>query len=152
MTTGAIYHHFGSKKGLFEAVAEQMEAEIVAAGVSVTAEGNWARLQAGFERLIDVCADPDIQRIVFVEAPQVMGPEAWREMELRYAYGAMRGGLSELMAEGVLRAAPVDLVARTLLVVLGEAAAEVARSPGNATVREQVARLMAGVLNSLLAA
>jgi len=30
VTTGAVYHHFGSKKGLFLAVAERLEAEILA--------------------------------------------------------------------------------------------------------------------------
>ena len=30
LTTGAVYHHFASKKGLFLAVAEDLEAEILA--------------------------------------------------------------------------------------------------------------------------
>src|SRR5262245_783347 len=51
VTRGAVYHHFGSKQGLFAAVVEtlmaRLEAEIVA-----TAEGApdlWAGMHAGCE-------------------------------------------------------------------------------------------------------
>jgi AcrR family transcriptional regulator len=149
VTTGALYHHFGSKKGLFQAVAEQIEGDILAEAAAAEGADPWARLRAGFERLIDVCAAPDIQRIIFVEAAQVIGAEAWRAIELRYAYGATRAAIGGLMAAGVLRQAPVDLVARALLVLLGEAAAEVARAGGDAGVRAQVAELMRALLDAL---
>ena len=96
VTTGAIYHHFSSKKGLFQAVAEQLESEILAAAAAVEEVDPWQRLRAGFEKLIDICASADVQRITFVEAPQVIGPDAWRKIELRYAFGAMRGVLGAL--------------------------------------------------------
>ena len=149
VTTGAIYHHFGSKKGLFQAVAEQIEAEILAAAAAAEGADPWQRLRAGFDRLIDVCAAQDIQRIIFVEAPLVIGPEAWREIELRYAYGATRMVLEGLMAAGALRPYPVDLVARSLLALLGEAAAEVARARGDKQVRAQVADMVAAMLDAL---
>src|ERR1700751_4694675 len=81
LTTGAIYHHFASKKGLFVAVAEDLEAEILRTAASVTDADPWRRLRAGFEKLIDLCASPVVQRITFVEAPQVVGPEAGRKIE-----------------------------------------------------------------------
>ncbi len=149
VTTGAVYHHFGSKKGLFQAVAEQIEAEILAAAAAVEGADPWQRLRVGFGRLIDVCAAPDIQRIIFVEAPQVIGPEAWREIELRFAYGATRMALEGLMAAGVLRRCPVDLVARSLLAFLGEAAAEISRAPKDRQVRVQVAEMISAMLDSL---
>ncbi len=150
VTTGAVYHHFGSKKALFQAVAEQLEAEILAAAAAVEIADPWQRLRAGFDRLIDVCAAPDVQRIIFIEAPRVIGPEAWREIELRYAYGATRAVLEALMAAGVLRRCPVDLVARSLLALLGEAAAEIARAGEDKQVRRQVAEMMAHMLDALL--
>ena len=153
VTTGAVYHHFGSKKGLFQAVAEQIEGEILSAAATAAPDGAdpWQRLRVGFDRLVDVCAAVDVQRIIFVEAPQVIGPEAWRAVELRYAYGATRAALEALMAAGLLRPCPIDLVARALLALLGEAAAEVARAPGDAAVRAQVAEMVAAMLDALLA-
>jgi AcrR family transcriptional regulator len=148
VTTGAVYHHFLSKKGLFQAVAEQLEEEILTAAAAQPAANMWQGLRAGFETLIDVCAAPDIQRIVFIEAPQVIGPQEWREIELRYAFGATRLIIEHLMADNTLRRFPVDLVARTLLSLLSEAAAEVARAPGDPIIRAQVAEMVRRVLNA----
>jgi len=150
VTTGAVYHHFSSKKGLFQAVAEELEAEILAA--SAVGKGDpWQQLRAGFEKLIDVCASADVQRITFVEAPQVMGPDAWRKIELRYAFGVLRGVLGALEQAGVVKPYPIDLVARLLLALLREASAEVARSRHDPGVRAQVADLVAGVFGILAA-
>ena len=150
VTTGALYHHFAGKKALFQAVAEGMEAEILAAAAAVKASDPWHRLRAGFAALIDLCAAADVQRIIFVEAPQVIGPEAWRAIELRYALGALRMVLGALQGAGVVKPYPVDLIARTLLAVLRETAAEVARSEHDPKVRAQVAELIDGVFDVLV--
>ena len=73
VTTGAIYHHFGDKKGLFQAVAEDMEQEILddvtarISGISAP----WDMFETGIIETLEICARPDIQRIVFREAPSV---------------------------------------------------------------------------------
>lgn len=149
VTTGAIYHHFAGKKELFQAVAEELEAEILAAAATVEEADPWLRLQAGFEKLIDVCATADVQRITFIEAPQVIGPDAWREIELRYAFGALRAVLSALQDAGIVKPYPIDLLARTLLALLHETSAEVARSKNDPIVRAQISDLVAGVWNVL---
>jgi AcrR family transcriptional regulator len=149
VTTGAIYHHFSGKKGLFQAVAEELEAEILKAAAAVGGDDPWHRLQAGFEKLIDACASPDVQRIIFVEAPQVIGSDAWRKIELRYAFGATRAVLAALGDAGITRPYPIDLVARLLLALLRETSSEVARSKNNPAVRAQIAELVAGVFGVL---
>lgn len=151
VTTGAIYHHFGSKRGLFLAVAEQLEADILREGLGVPGDDPWRRFRAGFEKLIDFCAAAEVQRIIFVEAPQVMGPEAWRKIELKYAYGALHETLPKMIAAGMMKAYPVELLARTLLALLRETSAEVARAKGDAKVRKQVSELVGGVLEALAA-
>jgi AcrR family transcriptional regulator len=149
VTTGAIYHHFSGKRALFQAVAEQLEADILAAASAVEETDPWLRLQAGFEDLIDLCAAADVQRIIFIEAPQVIGPDAWRAIELRYAFGALRQVLTALVAANVVKPYPIDLIARTLLALLHETSAEVARSKHDATVRKQVSELVTGVFGLL---
>jgi len=146
LTTGAIYHHFSGKQGLFLAVAEDLEAEILAAAVSAEHADPWQRLRLGFERLIDTCAAPAVQRIIFVEAPQVVGPAAWREIELRYAFGAVRGILAALRDAGIVKPYPVDLIAGTLLALLHETSAEVVRSGHDPRIRSQISELVSGVL------
>ena len=39
VTTGALYHHFGDKKGVFAAVAEELDAGLVA--LTATARARW---------------------------------------------------------------------------------------------------------------
>ena len=150
LTTGAVYHHFGSKKGLFVAVAEDLEAEILRTAASVTDADPWRRLRGGFEKLIDLCASPAVQRITFVEAPQVVGPEAWRKIELKYAFGALRHVLGSLRDAGVTKPYPIDLIARTLLALLHETSAELARSKHDPVVRAQISELVGGVFDALL--
>jgi AcrR family transcriptional regulator len=146
VTTGAVYHHFLDKRALFQAVAEQLEEEILAAASVGQQEADpWLRIQKGFEKLIDLCASPEVQRITFIEAPQVIGPDAWRAIELRYAYGTLRQALTALVAAKRVKPYPIELIARTLMALLHEASAEVARSRRDPTVRQQVSELAAGV-------
>jgi AcrR family transcriptional regulator len=150
LTTGAVYHHFASKKGLFIAVAEDLEAEILATAAATRNDDPWQRLRLGFDKLIDLCASPAVQRIVFVEAPQVVGPEAWRKIELRYAFGTLRTVLAALREAKIIKPYPIDLIARTLLALLHETSAEVARSKHDPEVRAQVSDLASGVFDALL--
>jgi AcrR family transcriptional regulator len=149
VTTGAVYHHFSGKKGLFQATAERIEAEIVGHASVVGETDPWLRLRLGFEKLVDFCATADVQRIIFVEAPQVVGPEAWREIEIRYAYGALKKALPAMIDAGTLKPYPVDLIARTLLALLREASAEVVRTKGDPKVRAQISDLVAGFFRTL---
>jgi AcrR family transcriptional regulator len=146
VTTGAIYHHFGNKLGLFRAVAEQIETELLAHAASVTDPDLWIQVRKAFDVLVEICATAEVQRIIFLDAPRVIGPEAWREIELKYAYGAMTAALSALAEAGIIRPYPVALLAPVLLAVLAETSRARAASPdlkGDATA------LMGRVLESL---
>ncbi len=149
VTTGALYHHFGNKLGLFIAVAEALETELLALAMTAQGATLWETLRASLRLLIERSAADDVRRILLVEAPQVIGPAAWREIELRYAYGATREVLATLMAEGVLVTAPVDFVARMLLGLLGEAAAEIAGAGDDAAIRQQVFATVNRVLDAI---
>ena len=154
VTTGAIYHHFRDKKGLFLAVAEAVEGDILL-GVGRAAAGPpdpWGQLLAGVDAMLDICAEADVQRIVFIDAPTVIGPTAWREIELKYAFGAMRAALQGLLKAGVIRPGSADILASIMLGALIESARAVARADdqpaalGEAreTVRTLFASLRAG--------
>ena len=127
VTTGAIYHHFAGKKGLFQTVAEALEQELLELARGAAGDDPWTTLERAFEVLLDACAAPDVQRILFLDAPRVIGPEAWREIESKYAYGAMSLGLSALIEAGVMRSYPVELLAPTLLAVLSECSRMIAK-------------------------
>jgi AcrR family transcriptional regulator len=131
VTTGAVYDHFGDKKALFQAVAEGAELEILERLGSATkdAPDAWSRLVTGTMAMLEICSEPDIRQIVFVDAPNVIGVAEWHAIELRYGYGAMRETLRELLASGQIRRAPLEMLAPMLLGALITAASRVALAP-----------------------
>ena len=53
------------------------------------------------------------------------------------------------MEAGIVKPYPIDLVARTLLALLHETSAEVARSKGDPAVRARITDLVAGIFDAL---
>jgi len=124
VTTGAVYHHFKDKKGLFLAVAEHIEQEIVSesSAASAATADDWEQFEQTIMNSLEICARPDIQRIVFREAPTIIGPYEWRKIELKYGFGLMQAAISTFTAQGVIESPNPDLTAQILLGALMEAA------------------------------
>jgi AcrR family transcriptional regulator len=148
VTTGAVYHHFSGKKGLFLAVAEGIERELLAVAAGAKSEDPWLRTHEAFAALLDACAAADVQRIIFLDAPRVIGPEAWRAIEMKYAYGGMSAMLTQLIAAGILHPFATELLAPVLLSVLAETSRAVSANVGTADEGRQ---LMARMLDALRA-
>ncbi len=129
VTTGAIYHHFKGKKALFQGVAEAVEADLLAVAVTVKDREPWERTHKAFVKLIEACAAPDVQQIVFLDAPRVIGPQAWRDIEMKYAFGGMALVLTQLVKAGILHPYPIELLAPVLLAVLAEISRAVSANP-----------------------
>src|SRR5262249_9981683 len=71
VTRGALYHQFRDKADLFAAVAEEVEAEIaerIAAGAG-TATDPVEALRAGGRLFLHACAEPEVERIILLDAP-----------------------------------------------------------------------------------
>ena len=153
VTTGAIYHHFHGKKGLFQAVAESVEQEILAgvrsAAIAASGAGPWGQLLAGIDATMIISAEPDVQRIVYVDAPTVLGPAAWREIEMRYAFGTMNRAFANLVGAGIVTSATPDMLAAIVLGALIEAAAAVARADDKPTALGEARETMRRVLEAL---
>src|SRR5436190_1557994 len=89
VTRGALYHHFRDKRDLFAAVVEQVEQEVLerVAEAALAESDAWEQQRAAIDAYLDVCLEPAVQRIVLVDAPSVLGLEAWRDIEARYGLG-----------------------------------------------------------------
>ncbi len=130
VSRGSLYHHFGGKEALFEAVAEDVEDQVGAQTVAAAAgtAGPVAALRAGFLAWIRLAGDPVVQRILLIDAPSVLGWERWRAMEERHALGLIRAVLQSVADEGSLRPELVGTLAHVLLASVNEVALLVARS------------------------
>lgn len=151
VTTGALYHHFASKRELFEAVAESVEQELMerAAAAAAGHTDPWEMLRAGIDVMLDACAAPDVHRITFRDAPNVLGLRRWREIEARYAFGQLRGLLAHLMERGEIAEGSAELHARVLLAVLSEVAESIAGAADPAAARREGSALVERVLDAL---
>ncbi len=128
VTTGAIYHHFGGKKELFAAVAEHLEQVILNEVTTTTPPeiSGWEALEWGALKTLEISMRPEIQRIVFREAPAVIGLIEWRAIEAKYAFGMMMQTLAALPQQTPARTP--EVTAQILLGAITEAAHAVALS------------------------
>ena len=77
LTRGALYHHFGDKKGLFKAVAQQIDAELDAqlAQVLEQAASLWQGFQDQCRLYLEMALQVEVQRILLRDAPSVLGSQ-----------------------------------------------------------------------------
>jgi hypothetical protein len=89
VTRGALYHHYNGKEGLFAAVVETVMRELHAELVRETAglADPLSALQRGVAIFLKACSEPEVQRILLVDAPAVLGWQAWRKMDAQYGLG-----------------------------------------------------------------
>ncbi len=153
VTRGALYHQFRDKADLFAAVAEEIEAEIserIAAGAGAATDPVEA-LRAGARLFLDACADPEVERIILLDAPAVLGWEGWRDLAGRYGLGLVRLGLQSAMDAGAIVRQPTAPLAHVLIGALDEAALYVAGAENPAAAREECAEIFDRIVRGFTA-
>lgn len=121
---GALYHHFGSKAELFDAVLDR---EIAA--VAAEAQNAARAVPAGVESLRAGCAawlqaalDPAVQRILLLDSPAVVGWKRWRQLDEQHTLGGVRAAIRKITARQEMSAEEVDVLAHMVQAAVGEAA------------------------------
>lgn len=80
LTRGALYHNFGDKRGLLAAVVDQIDSEMAAQAqeIGACATDDWEGLLAEGVAYIRMALVPEVQRIVLLDGPAVLGdPSQW---------------------------------------------------------------------------
>ena len=151
LTRCALYHHFGGKEELLAAVYEQIEAELAEriASHALGAADPIEAMRAGMEMFLDACLEPEVQRIVLLDAPAVLGWERWREIAAEYGLGLIEATLQAAMDAEAIAEQPVRPLAHVLMGAMDEAAMLVARADDPAAMRTEVAATLDSVLAGL---
>jgi AcrR family transcriptional regulator len=150
MTSGAIYHHFRDKRDLFRAVAEDVTRRMVAGAMeAVNAEPDpWRKLWRGIEAILVWSTVPEV-KLVFLEAPLVVGIAEWRALENANTSPLLYSVLGDLVAKGAMRPERAQLVGRLVRAAVIEAAMAVAEAKDPDAVREQAGGMLQGLLQRL---
>ncbi|WPO40213.1 TetR/AcrR family transcriptional regulator [Tardiphaga sp. 42S5] len=80
LTRGALYHNFGDKKGLLQAVIDQIDAEMLARMRAARGQADtaWDGFLNEGVAYIEMSLEPEIQRIMLLDGPAVLGdPSQW---------------------------------------------------------------------------
>lgn len=142
LTRGALYHHFGDKKGLLAAVVEQLDAEMDERlqAISDQASDPWDGFCRRCRAYLEMALEPEIQRIVLRDARAVLGGASPQSQ--RHCIASMQGLLSALMQQGVVAQAEPQAVASLIYGSLAEAAFWIAHGEdGNARLAQGIAAL-----------
>ncbi|KAA3667906.1 TetR/AcrR family transcriptional regulator [Pectobacterium carotovorum] len=142
LTRGALYHHFGDKKGLLAAVVEQIDAEMDERlqVISDTAEDAWEGFRRRCCAYLEMAREPEIQRIVLRDARAVLGGASPDSQ--RHCVESMQRLIDNLIRHGVVADVDPQALASLIYGSLAEAAFWIAEGEeGNARLAQGVAAL-----------
>jgi AcrR family transcriptional regulator len=151
LTTGALYHHFPNKTALFESVFEAVHVDLLEASFQAAAGAadEVELLTLGFGAFLDAVLEPDVQRIIILDAPAVLGLARFTELDERYAFAAITAALEAATTSGRLRVDDPETLARLLLGALTRGGMLIANSPTPKETRDAVARSLGAMLEGL---
>ncbi len=153
VTRGALYHHFDGKRDLLEAAYVEIEAELterIASGALAAAEvAPLDALRAGAGMFLDACTVQEVQRIVLLDAPSVLGWDRWREIAAEYGLGLIEGALEAAVESESIPEQPIRPLAHLLMGALDEAAMLVARAEDPEAARAEVGRTVDRLIAAL---
>lgn len=145
VTTGALYHQFASKQGLFTAVYSELVQGVWAKVLLARESSDRPSLLVDCEAYLDACADPAFNRIT-IDGPAVIG---WDQI-LDEAQSMIEVSLRAAQARGEIADPPIESLSRMLAAALKEAAVMIASAKdpvaARSAARESARHLVGGML------
>jgi AcrR family transcriptional regulator len=150
VTTGALYHHFPTKTALFEAVFQDIHGELLTASEPTgPVTDGLAYLAQGFAAFLDALMRPDMQRILVLDGPAVLGLARYTELDEKDAFPIIVQALTAARDAGRLSLDDPETVARLLLGTLTRGALLIATSPTPEATRQEVASTVRKMITGL---
>jgi len=151
LTRGALYHHFGDKKGLLAAVIAEIDGEMNAhmRAVSARAPDPWTGFRDECTAYIELALDPEIQRIVLRDGPSILG-DPWTWPTLSECIRSMTQNLTRLAEAGTIAAIDAEAAARLIAGATQYAAQWIAHAPDPTTTSRKAIDAFNLMLDGLL--
>jgi AcrR family transcriptional regulator len=149
-TRGAFYHHFKDKSELFRAVFEEVEQDLTLRSLASPPRGAdaWRRLTRGLHSFLEAALEPEVQRVMLIDGPVVLGWKALRSIQEGNSIALIDEVVREAMDEGVIDSQPVAELTHMLVAAVEEASLLVAHSDKPDEARERAAHVLDRMLLS----
>jgi len=153
VSRGALYHHYADKTALFDDVFQVVERD-AAQRLAESAAGNGdddARtvMQRALDEWFEACDDPEVYRILLIDAPSVLGWSRFRELCLHHVLGLIESLLEVGMAAGTFTRQPVRPLAHVLIAAADEAALYIVGSDDRATAKAEMRAVVGRLFDAL---
>jgi AcrR family transcriptional regulator len=151
VTRGALYHHFEGKKGLFLAVFKDAQTDIANRIIQVdrSVRSIWERFILCTYTFFEACSDPELQRIVLIDAPAILGWDVWRKIDEEKTHDVLRSHLKELLDRGIIKPLPIEPLTHLISGAANEAVLWIAGSDDPKRAFDEAWSTMKAFLNSL---
>lgn len=150
VTRGAVYHHYGSKAGLFRAVTARLHtevAEVVVAAAQQAGPDSRSQLRAGCHAFLDAITDTSVARVLLLDAPAVIGWVQWRELDAQTSETHLREALTDVGVPAPL----VDAMTVQLSGAMNEAALWITQQARGTDARQQAHDALDRLLEAVIA-
>lgn len=143
VSRGAMYHHFPTKRDVFEAVYISLVEDSIRQAQQIGAEGD-----SPLEELIAAChgwlrivRKPEVSAILIEQAPQVLGWKRARDIEAKSSLAPMQSAIQKACTAGELAVSSVELTALLINALVAELALVAVHRQRKISVAEQEATL-----------
>lgn len=149
-TRGAFYHHFKDKAELFRAVFEEVERDLTLRSLASPPRGAdpWERLSAGLHGFLESALEPEVQRIMLLDGPVVLGWQALRSIQEGNSIALINEMVEGAIAEGIIDEHPVGELTHLVVAAVEEAALLVAHAAQPKKARARAATVLDRLLLS----
>ncbi|HZM39971.1 MAG TPA: TetR/AcrR family transcriptional regulator [Acidimicrobiales bacterium] len=153
VSRGALYHHYADKTALFDDVFQVVERD-AAQRLAESAARNGdddARtvMQRALDEWFEACDDPEVYRILLIDAPSVLGWSRFRELCLHHVLGLIESLLEVGMAAGKFTRQPVRPLAHVLIAAADEAALYIVGSDDRVTAKAEMRAVVGRLFDAL---
>jgi len=150
VTTGSFNDPSPTETALFEAVFLQAHTDLMkeSAKAAMGASDGIEELARGFEAFLDGVLQPDVQRILIVDGPAILGLARYTELDEQYAHAVIVHALTAAAEAGTITVEDPETATRLLLGALTRGAMLIANAADPVQTRHAVAKSMRALLSS----
>jgi AcrR family transcriptional regulator len=149
-TRGAFYHHFSDKAELFRAVFEDVERDLTLRSLAHPPPGDaWERLKNGLHGFLEAALEPEVQRIILIDGPVVLGWRTLRSIQEANSIAIIEDVIRHAMVDGTIDEQPVSELTHMIVAAVEEASLLVAHSPRPGQARKAAGAVLDRILMNL---